>query len=145
MFLVALPVIIGDHLFGIMAVFGRAVSWEMPGELEDAGFEGESSLPLAGQGARADTLRLFADLPTNEEAFDAPPPDPMALFTILYGIYPCNFAAFLKDAGGYLKSKDWKGASGDGALGLDSAIIRDRSKASYSSFSLPTKYADPPL
>lgn len=50
MFLVALPVIIGDHLFGIMAVFGRAVSWEMPGELEDAGFEGESSLLIAPRG-----------------------------------------------------------------------------------------------
>lgn len=76
-------------------------------------------------------LHLFTDLPTNEEAYDAPPPDPKALFTILYGIYPCNFAAFLKDAGGYLKGKEWKGARGDGVLGIDSAIVRDRSKVSF--------------
>lgn len=45
MFLVALPVIIGEHLYGIMAVYGRAVSWQTPGELDeggDRGFEGES-------------------------------------------------------------------------------------------------------
>lgn len=43
MFLVALPVLIGDHLFGIMAVYGRAVSWVTPGELDDAGEYGEET------------------------------------------------------------------------------------------------------
>ena len=75
---------------------------------------------------RADVYR--SEQETKAEAFDAPPPDPMALFTVLYGIYPCNFAAFLKDAEGYLKGKEWKGARGDGVLDLDSAMIRDRSK-----------------
>lgn len=28
-FVVTLPVVIGEHLFGIMAVYGRAVSWEI--------------------------------------------------------------------------------------------------------------------
>lgn len=46
----------------------------------------------------------------------------------MYGIYPSNFAAFLKDAGSYLRSKDWKGPPG---VIIDSAGIRQRSKVSH--------------
>lgn len=52
----------------------------------------------------------------------------MGLFTVLYGIYPCNFTAFLTDPVAYLRSKDWKGARGDGNINLDSAVIKERSK-----------------
>lgn len=37
-FVVSLPVIIGEHLFGIMAVYARAISWEFP---ESEGIDGE--------------------------------------------------------------------------------------------------------
>ena len=60
-----------------------------------------------------------------DEATDAPPPDPLTLFTVLYGMYPSNFAAFLKEAGSYLRTKEWKAPSG---VIVDSAGIRQRSK-----------------
>ncbi|KAK4056098.1 hypothetical protein OIO90_002829 [Microbotryomycetes sp. JL221] len=101
-FLVSLPVIIGDHLFGIMAVYGRAISWESPDV--DETLEGAQNV--------------------NEEAYDGPSPNPIDLFTLLYGIYPCNFVAFLKDANGYLRSKEWKAPQG---FSLTSGVVRERS------------------
>ncbi|KAK4049720.1 hypothetical protein OIV83_003995 [Microbotryomycetes sp. JL201] len=101
-FLVALPVIIGDHLFGIMAVYARAVSWDMPGV--------EESIEPTDK--------------INDEAFDGPPPNPLDLFTILYGIYPCNFIAFVKDANAYLRSKEWKAPAGSS---LTTGVVRERS------------------
>ncbi|BGP12042.1 hypothetical protein JCM10049v2_007962 [Rhodotorula toruloides] len=109
---VTLPVIIGEHLFGIMAVYGRLVSWEMA---PDVGDEGEK-LPTASEDAQN-----FLD--DYEEA----PPDPVTLFTVLYGIYPRNFAAFIRDAPGYLREKGWKGATGDGTIDLVSGIVREKS------------------
>lgn len=126
-FLVSLPVIIGEHLVGIMAVYGRVVSWERVGELGDVGSEGESRPDVSEINANA-FQPLADDTPANEEASDGAPPDPLVLFSVLYGIYPCNFASFLKDATGYLRGKEWKGARGDGVIGLDSAMIRERSK-----------------
>lgn len=66
--------------------------------------------------------------PISEEAFDGPCPDPIDLFTVLYGIYPCNFVAFLKDANGYLRSKDWKNTSG---FSVASGMVRERSNVSH--------------
>ncbi|GAA6009461.1 hypothetical protein JCM10207_003790 [Rhodosporidiobolus poonsookiae] len=111
-FVVTLPVIIGEHLFGIMAAYGRVVSWETP-EVDE--LEGPNSIPSE------DVHRYLDD-------YDDFPPDPVILFTVLYGIYPCNFTAFLKDAVGYLRGKNWKGPLADGDIGLSSVAIRDRSQ-----------------
>lgn len=53
-FVVTLPVVIGEHLFGIMAVYGRAVSWEIVAENAEEGDavearadDGESERALA--------------------------------------------------------------------------------------------------
>lgn len=66
-------------------------------------------------------------MPLTEESLDGPPPDPIVLFTVLYGTYPCNFTAFLRDPVGYLRGKNWHGPSGDGDIALDSAAVKDRS------------------
>lgn len=55
-------------------------------------------------------------------------PDAMVLFTVLYGIYPCNFTAFLREAVPYLQGKEWKGAAGDGRINLASGIVRSKSE-----------------
>lgn len=52
------------------------------------------------------------------------------LFTTLYGIYPCNFTAFLREPVPYLQEKGWKGAHGDGRIDLASGIVRSKSEAS---------------
>ena len=65
-----------------------------------------------------------------DEDLDSTPPDPMILFTVLYGIYPCNFTAFLKDAVGYLREKKWQSPTGEGGIGLNSAMVRERSHVS---------------
>lgn len=57
-----------------------------------------------------------------------PPPDPLVLFTVLYGIYPCNFMAFLKDATGYLAAQGWQNLN----VVLDSGVVQERSKVSSS-------------
>lgn len=114
-FLVTLPVIIGDHLVGIMAVYGRVVNWQKLSEV--------------GEQVRAEELG-DEDLPISEELFEGPPPDPLPLFTVLYGIYPCNFTAFLTDPTAYLVGKGWKGPRGDGVIALDSVMVKDRSKVS---------------
>lgn len=67
-----------------------------------------------------------------EDELDNTPPDPTILFTVLYGIYPCNFTAFLKDAVGYLREKRWQNPVGDGGIGLNSAMVRERSHVSRS-------------
>lgn len=46
-FVATLPVIIGEHLFGIMAVYARTVSWETAQDLDDDG-EGQSANPAEG-------------------------------------------------------------------------------------------------
>ncbi|GAA6005435.1 hypothetical protein JCM11491_003641 [Sporobolomyces phaffii] len=111
-FLVTLPVIIGESLFGVMAVYGRVVSWET---LQDTDSR-EPSPDRAGA----------AEQPM-EEDLDNAPPDPTILFTVLYGIYPCNFTAFLKDAVGYLREKKWQSPAGEGGIGLNSAMVKERS------------------
>ncbi|TKA52819.1 hypothetical protein B0A53_04515 [Rhodotorula sp. CCFEE 5036] len=111
-FVVTLPVVIGDYLFGIMAVYGRAVSWEMAHDQ----MAGESGDPVEGRGGE------------EEEEREEPPPDPMMLFTTLYGIYPCNFTAFLREPVPYLQEKGWKGATGDGRIDLASGIVRSKSE-----------------
>lgn len=63
----------------------------------------------------------------SDGALDDPPPDPLILFTVLYGTYPCNFTEFLKDPQGYLQSKGWQGPRGDGDITQDWAGIKDRS------------------
>lgn len=132
-FLVTLPVIIGEGLFGVMAAYGRVVSWETTLDPSDSR---EPSPDRTGGGhttfqfayrsfaydAFLETIEQQAD-----EDLDSPPPDPTILFTVLYGIYPCNFTAFLKDAVGYLREKKWQPPSGDGGMGLNSAMIRERS------------------
>ncbi|KAL8280531.1 hypothetical protein RQP46_007179 [Phenoliferia psychrophenolica] len=116
-FLVTLPVIIGElNLYGTFAVYGRVVTWERIGETGEGGTRLE---PDQEQG--------FEDMPLTEEALDGPPPDPLILFTVLYGTYPCNFTAFLRDPVGYLRGKNWTGASGDGDIAFDSAAVKDRS------------------
>lgn len=50
-FLVTLPVIIGPHLFGIMAVYGRIVSWDRiegreTSEGDEMGSRGKGGLPF---------------------------------------------------------------------------------------------------
>ncbi|GAA6064628.1 hypothetical protein JCM10212_000597 [Sporobolomyces blumeae] len=109
-FLVTLPVIIGDSLFGIMAAYGRVVSWETQVDQADSR---EPSPDRAEQG---------------DEDLDSAAPDPTILFTVLYGIYPCNFSAFLKDAVGYLREKNWQAPDGDGGMSLNSALVRERSQ-----------------
>ncbi|GAA5988579.1 hypothetical protein JCM10908_003627 [Rhodotorula pacifica] len=106
-FVVTLPVVIGEHLFGIMAVYGRAVSWEI-------------ATDHAGDNDSAEGKA--------EEEEQETPPDPMMLFTTLYGIYPCNFTAFLREAVPYLQEKGWKGAAGDGRIELASGIVRSKSE-----------------
>lgn len=49
-FVVALPVIIGEQLFGIMAVYGRAVSWEPSLYLDE---EAQQSGAFSADGAPA--------------------------------------------------------------------------------------------
>lgn len=65
-----------------------------------------------------------------EEEEEEVPPDAMSLFTCLYGIYPCNFTAFLREAVPYLQEKGWKGAAGDGKIALASGIVRSKSEVS---------------
>ncbi|GAA5881329.1 hypothetical protein JCM16303_000132 [Sporobolomyces ruberrimus] len=113
-FLVTLPVIIGESLFGAMAAYGRVVSWETVGEQSD------SRDPSPDRGGASEQHQL-------DEELDNAPPDPTILFTVLYGIYPCNFTAFLKDAVGYLREKKWQAPGGDGGTGLNSAMVRERS------------------
>ncbi|GAA5898054.1 uncharacterized protein JCM6883_000908 [Sporobolomyces salmoneus] len=110
-FLVTLPVIIGDSLFGVMAAYGRVVSWE---NLQDQTVSRDPSPDRAGE-------------QQTDESLDSSPPDPTILFTTLYGIYPCNFTAFLKDAVSYLREKKWQAPAGDGGISLNSAMIRERS------------------
>lgn len=66
-FLVTLPVIIGDALPGIMAVYGRVVSWETVGESEetaippaDAGSQGASAVHLSAN------VLIFDRRPANQ-------------------------------------------------------------------------------
>ncbi|GAA6054012.1 hypothetical protein JCM3770_002417 [Rhodotorula araucariae] len=112
-FVVTLPVIIGDKLFGIMAVYARAVSWETAFDLAEEG-KGPSS-PVA------DDVHAF--LEDDDDLVD-----PSDLFTVLYGIYPCNFTAFLRDASVYLREKKWLGALGDGVIDISSVGVRTRSE-----------------
>ncbi|GAA5937810.1 hypothetical protein JCM1841_004065 [Sporobolomyces salmonicolor] len=113
-FLVTLPIIIGDSLFGIMAAYARVVSWETALDRNDSP-ERSSERP--------------ADEPRGDGEDDLDiPPDPTILFTVLYGIYPCNFTAFIKDAAGYLRDKSWQGPLNDGNLGINSAAVRERSQ-----------------
>lgn len=100
-----------------MAVYGRVVNWQKLSEVVEQ--------------VRAEDLG-DEDLPISEEFFEGPPPDPLPLFTVLYGIYPCNFTAFLTDPNGYLVGKGWKGPRGDGVIALDSVMVKDRSKVSGS-------------
>lgn len=53
-FVVTLPVVIGDHLFGIMAVYGRAVSWEIAHDH----MAGESGHPVEGRGGEGELPRF---------------------------------------------------------------------------------------
>lgn len=113
-----------------MAVYGRLVSWEMA---PDVGDEGEK-LPTASEGAERNRLFPFseliccsADAQNFLDDYEEAPPDPVTLFTVLYGIYPRNFAAFIRDAPGYLREKGWKGATGDGTIDLVSGIVREKS------------------
>ncbi|BGP52330.1 hypothetical protein JCM10450v2_008301 [Rhodotorula kratochvilovae] len=112
-FVVTLPVIIGDKLFGIMAVYARAVSWETAFELGDEGDRPGS--PTAND--------VHAFLDDDDDSVD-----PTGLFTTLYGIYPCNFTAFLRDASVYLREKKWPGALGDGVIDISSVVVRTRSE-----------------
>ncbi|GAA5916468.1 hypothetical protein JCM6882_006467 [Rhodosporidiobolus microsporus] len=117
-FVVTLPVIIGEErVVGVFAAYGRVVAWEVHttgGLGEDAG-ERPGSLPSEG-------LHTFL------QDYDDVPPDPTVLFTVLYGIYPCNFTAFVRDAVGYLREKGWKGPLGDGDLGFTAGAVRARSE-----------------
>lgn len=82
-------------------------------------------------------------MPLTEESLDGPPPDPLVLFTVLYGTYPCNFTAFLRDPVGYLRGKGWHGPSGDGDIALDSVAVKDRSTVRPPSLSLSRMKALP--
>ncbi|SCV67181.1 BQ2448_5827 [Microbotryum intermedium] len=86
--LVQLTVLIGDHLPNLFAIYARLVCWERPDDLlEDSPSEDTDDSPIVS----------------------VETPDPMLLFSCLYGIFPCNFTAFLRDATGYLRSKNWSG------------------------------------
>ncbi|GAA6030584.1 hypothetical protein JCM8097_006220 [Rhodosporidiobolus ruineniae] len=111
-FTVTLPVIIGEKLFGILAAYGRVVCWESHEKDDD---DSPSAIP-------SEDLHQFL------EDYDDTPPDPVVLFTVLYGIYPCNFTAFLRDAVGYLREKKYQGPLGDGDIGLSSLAVRERSR-----------------
>ncbi|GAA5897630.1 hypothetical protein JCM8208_000217 [Rhodotorula glutinis] len=111
-FVATLPVIIGEHLFGIMAVYARAVSWETAQDLEDDG----------------DDHNPTEDLSPFLNVDDDKVPNPTGLFTVLYGIYPVNFTAFLRDANAYLRDKAWPGALGDGVIDVSSVMVRTRSE-----------------
>ncbi|GAA5908506.1 hypothetical protein JCM5296_004779 [Sporobolomyces johnsonii] len=113
-FLVTLPIIIGDSLFGIMAAYARVVSWETALDRHDSPDRSSERPSDEPRGDGEDDLDI--------------PPDPTILFTILYGIYPCNFTAFIKDAAGYLREKGWQGPLNDGNLGINSAAVRERSQ-----------------
>ncbi|KPV72843.1 uncharacterized protein RHOBADRAFT_55517 [Rhodotorula graminis WP1] len=113
-FVATLPVIIGEHLFGIMAVYARAVSWETAQDLED---DGDAHEPSPTE-----------DLSPFLEVDDDKVPNPTGLFTVLYGIYPVNFTAFLRDANAYLRDKAWPGALGDGVIDVSSVMVRTRSE-----------------
>lgn len=52
-FVVTLPVVVGEYLFGIMAVYGRAVSWEMAHDH----VAGESGDPVEGRGGEGELPR----------------------------------------------------------------------------------------
>ncbi|KAK4698655.1 hypothetical protein P7C70_g7620, partial [Phenoliferia sp. Uapishka_3] len=116
-FLVTLPVIIGvEVLMGVFAVYGKVVTWERVGESGEGGTRLDAS----------------EDQGFEEASFDGPPPDPMVLFTVLYGTYPCNFTAFLRDPLGYLRSKNYQFPNSDnisdsGFGSLDSNAIKYRS------------------
>lgn len=75
----------------------------------------------------ADTL-AGADAQNFLDDYEEAPPDPVTLFTVLYGIYPRNFAAFIRDATAYLREKGWKGATGDGTIDLVSGVVREKSE-----------------
>lgn len=75
-------------------------------------------------------------------------PNATGLFTVLYGIYPCNFTAFLRDAGAYLREKKWPGALGDGVIDVSSSLVRSRSEVRPSSlvaFTVSTETEVSPL
>ncbi|GAA5997493.1 hypothetical protein JCM11641_005313, partial [Rhodosporidiobolus odoratus] len=63
-----------------------------------------------------------------DTSYDDLPPDPFLLFTVLYGIYPCNFASFIRDAVAYLQEKGWKSPLGDGGTGLNARAVREKSE-----------------
>ncbi|SCZ96390.1 BZ3500_MvSof-1268-A1-R1_Chr8-2g10163 [Microbotryum saponariae] len=104
--LVQLTVLIGDHLPGLFAIYARLVCWERPDDLlEDAPLEDTDGSPI----------------------ISVETPDSMLLFSCLYGIFPCNFTAFLRDATGYLRSKNWSGPLEAYSL-FDTASVRAFSK-----------------
>jgi len=138
-FVATLPVIIGEHLFGIMAVYARAVSWETAQDLDDDGGDAQDRNPTEGAPplppSRAFALfelsltqRADADFSPYFEVDDDKVPNPAGLFTVLYGIYPINFTAFLRDANAYLRDKAWPGALGDGVIDVSSVLVRTRSE-----------------
>lgn len=55
--------------------------------------------------------------------------DALELFTVLYGIYPCNFTSFINNADSFLRGKPWDGRlKGDDNDPDIAATIKDRSE-----------------
>ncbi|BGP20943.1 hypothetical protein JCM10213_008031 [Rhodosporidiobolus nylandii] len=109
---VTLPVIVGEErVRDVFAVWGRVVSWDEDEEGEGEE-KGEDALETEGPSAATSPLAASA----------------LELFTPLYGIYPVNFLAFLRDAGGWLREKGWVPPSGSGAAELRSGVVRERSQ-----------------
>ncbi|KAM0749073.1 hypothetical protein T439DRAFT_327571 [Meredithblackwellia eburnea MCA 4105] len=117
---VTLPVILGEaNLMDVFRVWGRAVSWDTSFFANAADLDSPDPSSLQAQGNDDEAVDL-------DSAYDEGSPDPLPLFTVLYGTYPCNFVEFLRDARAFLSGKPTNVLAGVDYI-ADSAIVRDRS------------------
>lgn len=122
-FLVSLPVIIGEHaILGAVITYARLVSWESASSAAATALQSPPPVPLDGEVAEDE-----------EEDIAGDEDDALALFTVLYGVYPCTLALFLRDPRDFITRRPWRPPSflslDDGALEVDIDVLAVRERA----------------
>lgn len=113
-----------------MAVYGRAISWNATPHIGEVAVEGQYIQECTQSEERADPRARHAAVPTAELPSTEISADALELFTVLYGIYPCNFISFINNADSFLRGKPYDGRlRGDDNDPDLAATIKDRSQA----------------
>ncbi|KAF3923977.1 Hamartin [Orbilia brochopaga] len=124
MFMPHIPNALATYLPRLFAIYARLLCWDHYGVVVDRndGFLDRSDPKLSlSFGGPGEWQKCESSFPIATSS----PPDVSELFTFLYGMYPVNFMAFLKEPYKFLDKEDVRGFED---IELDDHLIRQRSE-----------------